>query len=208
MKKKGVMIFIVTILAFLISLYFDSQIVKGVSLIRNSILTNFLLTITLGSFSLIVFFFLGSFLLSKKKQGKWVLPLWVSLGISMIVSFLLKISIQRPRPFQTAIVATFPILASNSHLTWNSSFPSFQAMMAFCALPILLKKVPKFKFVWIIFALLIAFSRVYFGVHFLSDVIAGGFLGYLIGVLIISLENKKKIFEKIQQKIKKKILKD
>jgi undecaprenyl-diphosphatase len=45
---------------------------------------------------------------------------------------------------------------------------------------------------WLGFAILVAFSRVYFGVHYLSDVIAGAFIGYLIGYLAMNLEEKYK----------------
>ena len=67
--------------------------------------------------------------------------------------------------------------------------------MVFCAVPIVSKNFPKFKYAWILFAGLVAFSRVYLGLHFLSDVIVGGVLGYLIGVLVIRLEEKKKFEE-------------
>ena len=89
------------------------------------------------------------------------------------------------------------MLASKSYEIWNFSFPSFQAMLVFCALPILSKEFPKIKWFWIVFACLVAFSRVYFGLHFLSDVIIGGILGYLIGMLVIKLENKKKFINRI-----------
>jgi len=74
-------------------------------------------------------------------------------------------------------------------------------MLVFCAIPIISKEFPRIKWAWILFAVLVAISRLYIGAHFLSDVIIGGLLGYIIGVLIIKLENKKKIGEKIYKKI-------
>ncbi|MBK6526521.1 MAG: phosphatase PAP2 family protein [Crocinitomicaceae bacterium] len=50
-----------------------------------------------------------------------------------------------------------------------------------------------FTFPWLI---LIAYSRIYLGVHYPSDLIAGGLLGALIGLLIYSLV-KKFIFPKL-----------
>ena len=92
------------------------------------------------------------------------------------------------------------MLMSKSYEIWNFSFPSFQAMLVFCAIPTISKEFPKIKWAWIVFACLAAFSRVYFGLHFLSDVIIGGILGYLIGMLIIKLEEKNNFGEKIYKR--------
>ena len=127
--------------------------------------------------------------------------MWFTLGISVVISFILKIIIQKPRPFQLGIVSILPVLEKASHLTWNFAFPSFHAMLVFCSIPILSKQFPKFKYVWIIFASLVAFSRVYFGLHFLSDVIVGGFIGYIIGMIIVKLEKEYKFGEKVYGKV-------
>jgi undecaprenyl-diphosphatase len=71
------------------------------------------------------------------------------------------------------------------------SFPSGHAMLAFCAIPILNREFPKLKYAWIVFACLVAFSRVYFGVHFMSDVIAGALIGYCLGELIVAVKTRK-----------------
>lgn len=203
MKKRGIIIFTLILLSILISLYFDSYIVKGVSLIRIEFLNDIFMGLTFASSGIIIFFILTSLFLWREHKRRWILPLWFTLGISALVSFLLKVIVQRSRPFQLAIVSTLPVLAKNSHLTWNLSFPSFQAMLAFCAIPILSKEFPRLKYVWILFASLIAFSRVYFGLHFLSDVIAGGLIGYLIGAIIIKIEKENKFGEEVYGKVKK-----
>jgi len=97
--------------------------------------------------------------------------------------------------------SVLPVLEKASHLIWNFSFPSFHAMLVFCSIPIISKKFPKFKYVWIIFASLVAFSRVYFGLHFLSDIVVGGLIGYLSGMIVIKLEEKYKFGEKVYGKI-------
>ncbi|MBU4070138.1 MAG: phosphatase PAP2 family protein [Nanoarchaeota archaeon] len=185
MNKKSLIIILIILLG-IVSLYFDSEISKGISLIRNNFLNEVFLGITFISSELIIFFFLTSLFLIKDHKRKYLLPLWVSLGLSVIISFILKISIQRLRPFQQEMVSILPILEKASHLIWNFSFPSFQAMLVFCAIPVISKEFPKFKYIWIIFAGLVALSRVYFGLHFLSDVIAGSLIGYLIGAFVIN----------------------
>ena len=192
--KKSLMWALILIPLVLISLYFDAEIVEKVSLLRNNFLNEFFLGITFVSSEVIVLFFLTSLFLWQEKKRKWILPLWLTLFLSVIVSFILKFLIQRERPFQQGIVSVLSVLEKSSHLIWNFSFPSFQAMLAFCAIPILSKEFPKFKYVWIIFAVLVAFSRVYFGLHFLSDVIFGGIIGLALGYLVIYIKTRCKIF--------------
>lgn len=199
MKKRAVFIFAFIILAIFVSLYFDSEIVKGVSLIRNNFLNDFFMGITFISSEIIVFSFLTLLFLWKKQ--KLVLPLWVTLGLAVAVSFLLKVVVQRQRPFQLEIVSVLPVLEKASHSIWNFSFPSFQTMLVFCAIPILSKQFSKLKYLWIAFAVLVGFSRIYFGLHFMSDVIAGAAIGYFLGVIIIKFEEKYKFGEKIFVKL-------
>ncbi len=201
MKERGILLFVLVVFTFFISLYFDAEISKAISLIRNGFFDEIFVGITFVSSEIIIFFFLTSLFLWNENKRRWIFPLWITLGASVIISFLLKISVSRLRPFQQGIVSTLPLLESASYLIWNFSFPSFQSMLVFCAVPILSKEFPKFKWFWIYFAIFVAFSRVYFGVHFLSDVIAGGLIGYLIGIAIVKLETEKKFGEKIWKKI-------
>lgn len=195
MKKRYILIFFIVL--FFISLYFDNSIVKSVSEIRMNFLDDFFLGITFWSSEIIIFFFLTSLFLWQEHKRRWIFPLWLTLSISTFVCFILKYSIHRLRPYQLNLVDTLTILQEKSHLIWSFSFPSMHSLIAFCAVPILSKEFPKFKYIWILFASLIAFSRVYFGLHFLSDVIAGGIIGYLIGFIIVEFEKKKKFGERI-----------
>jgi len=202
MKKNNLIILaslIVIVIAF--SFFLDSQIVKEISLIRNGILDELFLGLTFASSEIIIFFFLTSLFLWREHKRKWILPLWFTLGLSVIISFLLKVIVHRQRPYQLGIVSILPLLEKSSHFIWDFSFPSFQTMLVFCAVPILSKEFPKFKYVWIVIASLVGFSRVYFGLHFLSDVLAGALIGYLLGVVVIKTENSTKFWEKIYKKI-------
>jgi undecaprenyl-diphosphatase len=205
MKKNQGIIFIIIAIAFIfVSLYFDNILIKDVSFLRNGILDSFFLAITFVSSEIIIFFILTSLFLWNEKKRRWIFPLWMSLGISAIVAFILKISVQRARPFQLGLVSLIPSLQEASFSTWNFSFPSFQSMLPFCAIPILSEQFPKLKKFWIAFAVLVAFSRVYFGLHFISDVIAGGLIGYLIGMIVVREEKENRFGQKIYDKIFKK----
>ncbi len=203
-KRRWIVFSLFILLVVIISFYFDSEIVRGISFLRNNILNDFFLGLTFISSSVIIFFFLTSLFLWKEHKRKWIIPLWFTLGVSAVIGFILKIIIQRPRPFQLGIVSVLLVLEKASHLTWNFAFPSFHAMLVFSSIPILSKQFPKFKYVWIVFASLVAFSRVYFGLHFLSDIIGGGLIGYIIGIIIVKLEKENKFGEKIYNKVFKK----
>ena len=200
-KKIGVIIGIIVFMAFFASLYFDEILIKGASLLRNNLLNNFFLVVTLASSTILIFFILTSLLLWEDRKRRWIFPLWLTLGFSSFIGLILKVIIQRARPFQLGLVSLLPNLQKASHYVWNFSFPSSHAILAFCALPILSKEFPKLKWVWIGFAILIAFSRVYFGVHFVSDVIAGGLIGYVTGMLIVKLEEDNQFGKRVYEKI-------
>ena len=200
MKKKEVLIIsIIIVLAILCFFYFDVTISQSFENIRNYLLTDLFMGITYVSSGVIIFFILTSLFLWKEHKRKYILPLWFTLALSVIVSFFLKIAIQRPRPYQMGVVSS--LLEGASHTIWNFSFPSFQAMLAFCAIPILSKEFPKLKNIWVIFAVLIAISRVYLGVHFMSDVLVGGLIGYLLGVFVLKYEKKTRFCSKVYKKI-------
>ncbi len=202
-ERKAVFTWIIFSLFMFFVLRFDSDIVKGISMIRNSVLSNFFMGITFFSSSVIIFIFLTALFIWKNKK-KWILPLWLTMLVSVIISFLLKVSIQRMRPYQMELISILPGFESLAHSIWNFSFPSFQAMLVFSAVPFLSKEFPRFRYVWMIFASLVALSRVYLGVHFLSDVILGGLIGYLIGAAIIKTEKENKYCERFYKKIFKK----
>ena len=98
-KNRRIVIIALFVLLISLSLYFDSEIVKGFSLIRNSFLDNIFIGIVFISSEIIIFFFLTSILLWQEHKRRWILPLWVTLGVSALVGFLLKISIQKLKPF-------------------------------------------------------------------------------------------------------------
>ncbi|MCX6746908.1 MAG: phosphatase PAP2 family protein [Candidatus Pacearchaeota archaeon] len=199
--KKGIIIGIIVIFLIFTSLYFDSQIVKAVSEIRNESLDKFFIWITLASSEIVIFFVLTTFFIWKEKKRRWIAPLWLSLGTSAVISFMLKITIQRQRPYQLNLVSLLSSLQEASHSIWNFSFPSSHAMIAFSAIPIISEQFPKLKYIWIGFAILICFSRLYFGLHFLSDVLAGALIGYILGMIFVYLEKDSKFGEKIYNKI-------
>lgn len=194
MKKKVfiaglVVAIILTIIAFL----YDAQIIGFIESLRTGFLDYGFISVAFASNVFIIFFFLTALFLWREHKRRWILPLWLSGCLSIAISYLIKVLVARPRPFQAGLVSPLEIgvyFIKENFLTWNLSFPSFQSMLVFCALPVLSKEFRKFKYVWLVFACLVAFSRAYFGLHYMSDVLAGAIIGYLIGSLMVYIEEK------------------
>jgi undecaprenyl-diphosphatase len=183
----------------------DAIIIKFIESLRNYYLDYIFISVTFASNTLIIFFFLTSLFLWKEYKRRWILPLWLTLFFSVIVSFFLKVLVKRFRPFQEGLVSvsqTAAYFMKDNMNVWNFSFPSFQAMLVFAALPLLNKEFRKFKYFWLIFACFVGFSRAYLGVHYLSDVFSGAIIGYLIGFLIILIEEKYQIGLGLMKKLK------
>lgn len=186
-EKYAINAFII-IVVLLITFMFDNSLAHGINNLRGKFLDQIFLGINFLSSEVIIFFILTSLFLWSERKRKWILPLWTIMFFSVVVSFLLKIIIRRQRPFELGIIAK-PFTETFSW--WNSSFPSFQSMLVFAALPIISKEFPRTKYIWYIFAIATAISRVYFGVHFVSDVFAGAVIGYGVGLLTLKYFQKK-----------------
>jgi len=204
MKKRTLLYFFLLIVLIALSFIYDNQIIIFFSSLRNTFLNSFFAGFTFES-QLLMFLFLTVLFLWKEHKRRWIIPLWLSLAFSELISNAIKFIVQRPRPFEAGVVSAVEFVRSLIHGSINVfSFPSAHAMAAFSVLPVLDKEFPKFKYVWIIFACLVALSRVYFGVHYMSDVIAGAAIGYAIGLFFVFIEEKYAVGKRILEKLKTK----
>lgn len=67
------------------------------------------------------------------------------------------------------------------------SFPSNHALNNFAAATFFSRLYPKFKWILFVTASLVAISRVYLGLHYPSDIIAGAILGLAAGYIFASI---------------------
>lgn len=108
--------------------------------------------------------------------------LFIAIIFGHLVSELLKYIILRPRPYE--VLQGVHQLA----LVDTSSFPSGHATTIFIGCVILGKKYG-YMILFLILAVTISFSRIYIGVHYPSDVIAGALLGIGISLLVLHYED-------------------
>jgi undecaprenyl-diphosphatase len=177
----------------------DMQITTEVLAWRSPVLTMLMELLTsLGGQVPFILVSLGSIFLLIKKHRKEALLFSLALSIGTLIGLFFKYVIGRPRP---------EVLHLTSELT--PSFPSSHAMNAFifCALLSYFsfhffrnKKVTVLLTVLsMIYVLVVGFSRVYLGVHYFSDVVAGYIAGFWWFVTVLLLD-KTLIFYKLYKK--------
>lgn len=103
--------------------------------------------------------------------GRVVLAIAIPLAVS---DYVLKPLIARPRPFVAQPAPT--VIGTHPR---DASFPSGHATSSFAGATALAIVEPRLAVVWWVLAAAIAYSRIYLGVHYPLDVLAGAGLGAL-----------------------------
>ena len=142
------------------------------------------------------FYLLVAYLIFKKfgiKNGIIALSvIGVAIGLSDLISTeLFKNTIQRYRPtHHLGLKDQLHIV--NDYRGGKFGFVSSHAanMMAFAAASLLLLRTRWVSILLIVFALIVAYSRIYLGVHYPLDVCVGADLGAVIALILYYLSNK------------------
>ena len=96
------------------------------------------------------------------------------------VDNVIKPLVGRPRPF----VADPAIHVVGAICRPTFSFPSGHAALSFSAAVVLAHALRRGRAAWYLLAALIAFSRVYIGVHYPIDVVVGTLVGLAVGYVV------------------------
>jgi membrane-associated phospholipid phosphatase len=104
----------------------------------------------------------------------------VSVGIGSLVVALLKETVDRPRPAHAD-----PGIDTVVGTPGSPSFPSGHTATAFAAAAVVGAFYPRLRWPLYALAALVGMSRIYLGVHFALDVVAGAILGLSIGLGIV-----------------------
>jgi undecaprenyl-diphosphatase len=98
------------------------------------------------------------------------------------ISHLLKLAMNRPRPY-----VAMPHLHTLIARPGSDSFPSSHATTAFAGAVVLSFLLPRLWPIFAIGAVLVAYSRLYVGVHYPTDVLAGAIVGAAVAGLVIAV---------------------
>jgi len=113
-------------------------------------------------------------------------------------SNLLKHLFERIRPCNALPDVNILVFCSSSY-----SFPSSHAVNNFAAAAYFARLFPKYRIVLYSTASIIAFTRPYVGVHYVSDIVAGALIGlavgYLFSEIVIFIERKWDNYDKQKQ---------
>jgi undecaprenyl-diphosphatase len=177
MKKMNY--YAIGILLLIISLIFDNQIIMFFTSFRIEFLNDIAIFINdIEGYMLFAFVLVILFIAKQKKK---IIPLMLTFLLYLGLATLIKNIVLRPRPFSKF---NFQIMVDEPGI--NKSFPSGHATASSATIPFF-RFNKSLMYIWIFIVAIVGLSRVYLGVHYLSDVIAGFILGYLIGDLSIML---------------------
>ena len=109
---------------------------------------------------------------------------FLAVAVTGLIENAVKMVVGRARPrllFDTGFYGFHPL----SHDWATNSFPSGHSQAAWAAMTALVILSPRYDLLWLLVAVLVAASRVATTVHFLSDAVAGSWLG-LAGAVVIA----------------------
>jgi len=191
---KRTIIMGVLVIALLLSFLIDKPVVAFFNLLKNPVLDVFFSSLMIVeesfAFYVIVILLTMSLLVLKKRQN--FVPYIISIILNLSLVFILKGTIQRPRP----------------DMVDDKSFPSGHTTLLFTSLPFLEKK--NFKWItilWLIASIIFILARLWLGYHYLSDVMASLVLSFGISFIVKGIFEKitgRKIQKRKNRKIKRK----
>lgn len=170
MKFKTIVLLLISlIIAFLL----DKRIIYFLISIKNSNFDKLMVYSTYLGNVLMVTVLLVAFIFYIKKHRKYLVPFLFTIIVASALTEVIKFLIKVPRPF---LGLNLPVLITDA----GYSFPSGHAMALTTGYMFLKKENMTLANLWLIFAIILLFGRVYTGIHYISDIIGGIIVGYFV----------------------------
>ena len=158
----------------------------------------------------LIWLILGAIMLCFKKTRVSGLVMLIALGLGIVLNdFIIKNIFERSRPFIESGELYSWLSSTGYEFPTGYSFPSGHSMAGFACAVVLIFFYKKRALPALSAAILIALSRAYMCVHYISDVACGALLGVLVGLLIVAyykmlLPDAERWLYKLKMKIVKK----
>lgn len=197
MKRKKWALVIISLLMFGILAYlvrenktgdFDHFIYSSVTFVKNDYFTGFYKFITMFASEIIVLFIALLFLLIFKNKRYGIFVIFNAFNI-LILNILLKLIFMRDRPYDLMIITETGYSFPSGHAMCALGFYGF---IIYLTWHFNLEKKVKITFTILlsILIVLLGVSRVYLGVHYASDVLAGYMVSAAYLIIYINFINK------------------
>lgn len=175
---------VATIIIFLNqAMALDVELFFLINSISNTYLDSFFLFITYTGSSIFWVIVIIFFWIEKKRKISAYLIL--AFLVDTVSQFLLKSFFVRPRPYEN-----LPAKVLGFDIELGSSFPSGHTQRAFSGAVILGSFYKRLRIPLLLMAMLVMVSRVYVGVHYPLDTMAGMMNGILIGMSLLNIPYK------------------
>ena len=183
MKRTGIFLILLLTAQTGFSQNIDIDLLKSINVERNKSFDPFFIAMSFTAEYLLwlvpICILAFGFVKHKKKAQNKGWFILISMAFASLGSLLLKALINRPRPFES-----YPFIEKIS-VGGSASFPSGHTVSAFAlalAVALAFRNIysTTIVFVW---AIVVGFSRIYCGVHYPSDVVAGIALGLVSSYL-------------------------
>lgn len=184
MNTKELKIGLAGVIALLLCRLIDAPVSRIFQSIRFEPLSSIMIFLSKDAFLVAVVLIISAIALFNKQLRKEGFAFWLilSTAAAVLVGRMLKDVIGRPRPQSIGIT---PLTAET-----NASMPSTHAAGIFAASEMLSSVYKNINWLLFGFAVLVSISRLYLGVHYLSDIIVGGYLGRYVSLLMLYLQSK------------------
>lgn len=138
---------------------------------------------SIGNYALVWIAISVSLVIPQKTRRIGIMSLVALLVSFLLNNLILKEVVGRIRPYE--VISGLELLVNPAT---DLSFPSGHTGNSFAVAVVLFQKLPrKYGIPSLILASLIGISRLYIGIHYPTDVLAGAVIGTLIAILVVKL---------------------